>query len=183
MGPRSFKIWITGPKIWSAPPKTDLPYNFCFINFFPSLTVEAVDALQTLFRASPDPGGPPRGPKHSLWPGLCKVRAPYHIWWGLVQWCGFLYRTHTHTHTDSSLYIRWLLTMAPEAHGAQVLPDLDYGPKTIICPGISATWPIFLLGRCCRSFILEILPENDWLWLQKHMGPRSFQIQIMGPKL
>ncbi len=34
--------------------KTDLPYNFCFIKFFPSLTVEAVDALQalqTLFRA------------------------------------------------------------------------------------------------------------------------------------
>ena len=32
----------------------DLPYNFCFIRFFPSLTVEAVDILQTLFRA-PDP--------------------------------------------------------------------------------------------------------------------------------
>ena len=28
----------------------DLPYNFCFIKFLPSLTVEAVDSLQTLFR-------------------------------------------------------------------------------------------------------------------------------------
>ena len=28
-----------------------LPYNFCFIKFLPSLTVEAVDAPQTLFRA------------------------------------------------------------------------------------------------------------------------------------
>jgi hypothetical protein len=41
----------SGPKICSAPTKTDLPYNFCFIKFSPSDTVEAVDALQTLFRA------------------------------------------------------------------------------------------------------------------------------------
>jgi hypothetical protein len=60
-GPRSFQIRILGPKIWSAPTKTDLPYNFCFIKFFSSLTVAAVEALQTLFRAPPDPGGPPRG--------------------------------------------------------------------------------------------------------------------------
>ena len=39
------------PKNMIHPTKTDLPYNFCFVNFFPSLTVEAVDALQTLFRA------------------------------------------------------------------------------------------------------------------------------------
>ncbi len=26
------------------------------------------------------------------------------------------------------------LTMAPEAHGAQVLPDLDFGPKNMIRP-------------------------------------------------
>ena len=51
MGPRSFRIWISGPKIGSAPTKTDLPYNFCFIKFLPSLMVEAVDSLQTLFRA------------------------------------------------------------------------------------------------------------------------------------
>ena len=29
--------------------KTDLPYNFCFIKFLASLTVEAVDAPHTLF--------------------------------------------------------------------------------------------------------------------------------------
>ena len=34
--------------IESIPTKTDLPYNFCFIKFLPSLTVEAVDSLQTL---------------------------------------------------------------------------------------------------------------------------------------
>ncbi len=33
-----------------------LPYNFCLIKFLPSLTVEAVDAPQTLFRAPLTPG-------------------------------------------------------------------------------------------------------------------------------
>ncbi len=51
---------------YDPPPKTDLPYNFCFINFLPSLMVAAVDALQTLFRAPLTPKGPPRGPKHSI---------------------------------------------------------------------------------------------------------------------
>ncbi len=40
------------PEPHGAPTKTDLPYNFCFITFMPSCTVEAVDAPQTLFRAS-----------------------------------------------------------------------------------------------------------------------------------
>jgi hypothetical protein len=40
-----------GHKYMIPPPtKTVLPYNFCFINCLPSLTVEAVDAPQTLFR-------------------------------------------------------------------------------------------------------------------------------------
>jgi hypothetical protein len=39
------------PKNMIRPTKTDLPYNFCFIKFLPSLTVEAIDAPQTLFRA------------------------------------------------------------------------------------------------------------------------------------
>jgi hypothetical protein len=51
MGPTSFQIWITGPKIYSTPTKIDLPYNFCFIKCLPSITAEAVDSLQTLFRA------------------------------------------------------------------------------------------------------------------------------------
>ncbi len=33
-----------------------LPYNFCLIKFLPSLTVEAVGAPQTLFRAPLTPG-------------------------------------------------------------------------------------------------------------------------------
>ena len=36
------------------PTKMVLPYNFGFVKFLPSLTVEAIDAPQTLFRA-PDP--------------------------------------------------------------------------------------------------------------------------------
>ena len=27
------------------------------------------------------------------------------------------------------------------------------------------------------------MPENDWSWLQKHIGPRFFQIRISGPKI
>jgi len=40
-----------GPKTYSTPTKTGLPYNFCFIKFSPGCTVEAVDAPQTLFRS------------------------------------------------------------------------------------------------------------------------------------
>ena len=50
-----------GPKNMIRPTKTDLPYNFCLIKFFPSLTVAAVDALQTLFRAPLTPGVHPGG--------------------------------------------------------------------------------------------------------------------------
>ena len=39
------------PKTIICTTKTDLPYNFCFMKFLPSLTVEAVDFLLTLFRA------------------------------------------------------------------------------------------------------------------------------------
>ena len=97
------------------------PLNHTFPTTFVSYIFFLVSRLrlQMLSRpclGPPDPGGPPRGPKHSLWPGPCKVRPPYQIWWGLVQRCGFLYRAHTHTHThkhkhtnthrDSTLYIR-----------------------------------------------------------------------------
>ena len=53
-GPGPSRSGLRSQKYDPPPTKTDLPYNFCFINFFPSLTIEAVDALQTLFRA-PDP--------------------------------------------------------------------------------------------------------------------------------
>jgi len=45
------------------------------------------------------------------------------------------------------------------------------------------TWWSRLLGRCNTTFVLETLPENDWPWLLKYMGPRSFQIQITDPKM
>ena len=69
MGPRSFPIRISGPKICSAPTKIDLPYNFCIIKMFPSLTVAAVDALQTLFRGPLTPGVHPgvRGALNRVW--------------------------------------------------------------------------------------------------------------------
>jgi hypothetical protein len=51
MVPRSFQIQITGPKTGSAPTKTGLPYNFCFIKLLPRGTIEALDAPQTMFRA------------------------------------------------------------------------------------------------------------------------------------
>jgi hypothetical protein len=40
-----------GPKDMIPLTETVLHYKFCFIKFLPSLTVEAVDAPQTLFRA------------------------------------------------------------------------------------------------------------------------------------
>jgi hypothetical protein len=42
-----------------------LPYNFSFINCLPSLTAEAVDAPQTLFRAPLTPGVRVQGPNHA----------------------------------------------------------------------------------------------------------------------
>ncbi len=47
-GPSRFRLQA---QEYDLPTKTDLPCNFCFINFLPSLTVEAVDALRTLFGA------------------------------------------------------------------------------------------------------------------------------------
>ncbi len=55
----SWSTWGPGPSrssLWAQnynlpPTKTDLPYNFYFLKFLPSITVEAVDSLQTPFRA------------------------------------------------------------------------------------------------------------------------------------
>ena len=32
--PTSFQIWMMGPKMWSAPNKMEVLFNFCFYNFF-----------------------------------------------------------------------------------------------------------------------------------------------------
>jgi hypothetical protein len=53
-GPGPSRSRLRAQKTWSAPTKTGLAYNSCFIKYSPSCTVEAVDALQTLFRV-PDP--------------------------------------------------------------------------------------------------------------------------------
>ncbi len=90
--------------------KTDLPYNFCFIKYFPSLTVAAVDALQTLFR-DPWPRGSTPGGQNIAY-DLVLVKLGPHTKCGekFVKKYVFLYPTHTHTYTntDSPLYIRWL---------------------------------------------------------------------------
>ena len=50
-GPGPSRSRLGSQKYDPPPTKTVLPYNFCFIKFSPSCTVEAVDALQALFRA------------------------------------------------------------------------------------------------------------------------------------
>jgi hypothetical protein len=51
LGP--FRSGLRGQKCYLPPPpiRTVLTHKFCFINFLPSLMVEAVDAPQTQFRA------------------------------------------------------------------------------------------------------------------------------------
>jgi hypothetical protein len=56
MGSRPFQIRILGQKIWSCHTDADLTYNFSWIKFLPRITVAAVEALQTLFRAPPEMG-------------------------------------------------------------------------------------------------------------------------------
>ncbi len=68
--------------MYYAPTKTDLPYNFCFIIFLPSVTVEAVDSLQTLVKLGP------------------------HAKFG-EDWSNGVDFYSGHTHTDSTLYIRF----------------------------------------------------------------------------
>jgi hypothetical protein len=107
MGPTSFQIRIKGAKILFAPIKTDLPYNFCFINFLPSLTVEAVDALQTLFRASLTPGVHPGGQNIAYDLALVKLGPiPNLVRIGPTVCISIL---DTQTHTDSPLYIRYII--------------------------------------------------------------------------
>ncbi len=48
LGPSRYGLWA---QKYYPPTKMVLPYNFGFIKSLPSLTVEAIDAPQTLFRA------------------------------------------------------------------------------------------------------------------------------------
>ena len=111
MGPRSFRIRISGPKIWSAPPKSHLPYNFCFINFFPSVTVAAVDALQTLFRAPLTPGVHPGG--RNIAYDLALVKLGPHTKFG-EDWSNGLavHWIHTYRQTTWQIYIRFIFLVS-----------------------------------------------------------------------
>jgi hypothetical protein len=88
------------PKNMIHPTKTHLPNNFCFINNFPSLTVAAVDALQTLFRAPLPPGVHPRGKNIAY--DLALVKLGPHTKFG-EDWSNSVdfYSGHTHTHTHT----------------------------------------------------------------------------------
>jgi hypothetical protein len=55
-GPSASRSRLWAKKIWSAPTKTGLLYNFCFIMFLPGHTIEAVDAPQIRFKAPLTPG-------------------------------------------------------------------------------------------------------------------------------
>ncbi len=107
---RAFQIWMMGPKMWSARNKMEVLFNFCFINFLPSHTVEAAEPLQPHF-PPPTPG---LGSRLSLG--------------------------------------GWNLTK-------------------------------LIIGKVHYKFCFKNLPENDWPQLQKYMGPRPFQIQILGRKM
>ncbi len=105
--PRSFRIWITGPKMWSAPTKTGMPYNFYFIKFSP---VEAAEARQTLFRA-PWPRGWGYGVATQLgtFLALRSISMPNFIKIVAVVWISI---ADIHAHTHWLLYIRFVVLSA-----------------------------------------------------------------------
>ena len=57
MGPKSYQIWIWGPKRWPTPTKLGAPCNFCIIKFLPKCTVEAPEAPRTPFTHPVPKGG------------------------------------------------------------------------------------------------------------------------------
>ena len=76
--------------------------------------VEAVDFLQTLFRAP-----------NSLFRVKARCRRSRHD--QVDYWEGVLHLLY------NKICLKQL-TMAPEAHGAQVLPDPEFRPKNMIRP-------------------------------------------------
>ncbi len=104
--PRSFRIWITGPKMWSAPTKAGMPYNFYCLKFSPSLTVEAAESGQTLFRALWPRGWGYGVTQLGTFPELRSISMPNFIKISAVVWI-FIADIYVHTHTHWLLYIRW----------------------------------------------------------------------------
>ncbi len=98
MGPRSFGIQITDLKMWPAPTKTGVPYNFCFIKFSPNRTFEAAEAHPTLFRAPLILGVGVWGqiPAMNLPPIVEYTHAKFYWDWssGLDFYCRHIRQTH-----------------------------------------------------------------------------------------
>jgi hypothetical protein len=84
------------------PTKTGMPYNFYFIKFSPTLTVEAAEAGQTLFRA-PWPRGWGYGVATQLgtFPALRSISMPNFIKVGAVVWISI---ADIHAHTLTLIY-------------------------------------------------------------------------------
>ncbi len=99
MGPRSFQIQIRDQKMWSVPTKTGMPYNFCFIKFLQSQTVETAEAGQTLFRAPWHWGwGYGVSTRLGTFPALRSISMPNFIKIGAVVWISIA-DIHAHTLT------------------------------------------------------------------------------------
>jgi hypothetical protein len=104
--PRSFWIQITEATMWSAPTETGMPYNFCFIKFSPSQTVEATEAGQTPIRASLTLGVGVCGWNLVMNLSLIEEYPHTKFHWDMSNGLDFFSRyTHTDTHTHIDLYI------------------------------------------------------------------------------
>ena len=62
------------------------------------------------------------------------------------------------------------------------LPDIGLpGPCRPLQVNALSLWPC-TIWNMHHNFCVKTPLESEWPWLQKHTGPRSFQIQIWGPK-
>ncbi len=138
--PRSFKIWMTGPKICWAPNKMELFFNICFI-FFAESHIWGCRCHQNPILATLTP---------RLGSSPCQGR------WNLTELTiGKV--DYNFCFTNSAW--KWLTT-APEVHVAQVLQDPDFGSKDVFCPLINHV--------CYITFVLQSFCQVSCLRLQSH---------------
>ncbi len=125
MGPRSFQFQITDPKMWSAPTKTEVPYNFYAIKFSPSSqTVEAAEAGQTPFRT-------PRTPEvERTFPALRSNSVSNFTKSGPLVWISIADIHTQHTHTHWLLYIRFRQHRYESFFWELLLPSYFYWKST-----------------------------------------------------
>ncbi len=96
-GPGPSRSGFRAQKYDLPPLKQTFPTTFVSLNFFPSLTVAAVDALQTLFRAPLTLGVHPGGQNIAY--DLALVKLGPHTKFG-EDWSNWI---HTYIHTDRQL--------------------------------------------------------------------------------